>query len=192
MSTIFQAAPEAPSRPHKRSIGDIVELCLVRTADALSATDSATDTQIFKALSQVRESNERGHPLDLIDNLARVLGHDEEHIAPVILSLSDAVASTLNPAPPVIPFASKLIAPSTFYESFDTMHKLGRALLAPVIFAEDTDAIGTASINPIAAIMLGEEIHASVSKRFGIRPFISTARMEYESWAFLCRKHFEL
>ncbi len=72
------------------------------------------------------------------------------------------------------------------------MHELGKALLTPVVYAEDTDAIGTASINPIAAQMLGDEIHLVVGKRFGIRPFITAARMEYESWAFLCRKHFEL
>jgi hypothetical protein len=61
-----------------------------------------------------------------------------------------------------------------------------------VVYAEDTDAIGTASVNPIAAQILGEEILLAVSKRFGIRPFITCARMEYEPWAFLCRKHFEL
>jgi len=29
-------------------------------------------------------------------------------------------------------------------------------------------------------------------KRLGIRPFVTTARLEYESWTFLTRKHFEL
>jgi hypothetical protein len=64
--------------------------------------------------------------------------------------------------------------------------------LSPVIYAEDTDAIGTASINPIASMMLAEKIHDSVSKRVGIRPFITVARMDYENWTFLTRKHFEL
>ena len=65
-------------------------------------------------------------------------------------------------------------------------------LLSPVVFAEDTDAIGTASANPIASAILADEIRAQVFKRFGIRPFITIARLEYESWTFLTRKHFEL
>jgi hypothetical protein len=61
-----------------------------------------------------------------------------------------------------------------------------------VIYAEDTDAIGTASINPFAAAILAEEIQSTVFKRFGIRPFVTIARLDYESWTFLTRKHFEL
>lgn len=171
---------------------EIVEACFVKTAEALSAAGAAGDSQIFEALSKVRESQAKGVPSDLLETLARILGHDEERIGAAILTLSDAVASTLNPSPSAIPFASKLIAPSAFYDSFEAMHDLGKMLLSPVIYAEDTDAIGTGSINPIAAQMLGEEIHYAVGKRFGIRPFMTTARMEYESWAFLCRKHFEL
>jgi hypothetical protein len=31
-----------------------------------------------------------------------------------------------------------------------------------------------------------------VFRRFGIRPFVTIARLDYESWTFLSRKHFEL
>ncbi|MGJ8633220.1 MAG: hypothetical protein ACSHX7_04810 [Luteolibacter sp.] len=172
--------------------GALVELCYVKTAEALSITNAATNPQILEALQIVRDGQHKGRPKDLIETLARSMGTDEEHLGPVITALSDAVASTLNPIPPSIPFASKLIAPSAFYESFDTIHTLGKLLLCPVIFAEDTEAIGTASINPMAAVILGDQIYQIVSKRFGIQPFLTTARMEYEPWAFLCRKHFEL
>jgi hypothetical protein len=65
-------------------------------------------------------------------------------------------------------------------------------LLSPVVYAEDTDAIGTASINPVASAILAAEIESAVFKRFGIRPFLTIARLDYESWTFLTRKHFEL
>ena len=61
-----------------------------------------------------------------------------------------------------------------------------------MIYAEDTDAIGTASVNPVASAILAEEIRTTVFKRFGIRPFVTIARLDYESWTFLTRKHFEL
>lgn len=192
MNSVFQAAPEAPARPPASTPVEIVDTCFMRTAEALSTSRMASDDEIRAALSIVRESMVNGKPLDLLETLARVQGHEEERIGAAIQTLGDAVASTMSPTPASIPFASKLIAPSTFYDSFDSMHELGKLLLTPVLFAEDTDAIGTGSINPIAAQILGMEIHRSVSKRFGIRPFITNARMEYESWAFLCRKHFEL
>lgn len=188
MTTAFQK----PSDTSAQSMTDIVETCYVRTAEALNASSAASDNDLFKALSKVREGQAKGSPMDLLETLARVMGHDEEMLGGAVQKLSDAVASTLNPVTPSIPFASKLIAPSAFYDSFDTMHELGKLLLAPVVYAEDTDAIGTASVNPIAAMVFAEQIHYTVAKRFGIRPFMTATRMEYESWAFLCRKHFEL
>jgi hypothetical protein len=192
MNSVFQAAPEPFVRSAGRTHAEIVDLCYVRTAQALGVSRVATDDEIKASLTIVRDSMAKGKPLDLLETLARVKGHEEERIGAAILALSDAVASTMNPTPSCIPFASKLIAPSAFYDSFDAMHELGKLLLTPVIFAEDTDALGTGSVNPIAAQILGEEIHQAVSKRFGIRPFVTVARMEYESWAFLCRKHFDL
>ena len=188
MSTAFQKPAEASA--HSKS--SIIELCFIRTAEALNASGAASDSDLFKALTKVREGQEKDSPMDLLETLARVMGNDEERLGEAVQKLSDAAASTLSPVPPSIPFASKLIAPSSFYDSFDTIHDLGRGLLCPVIYAEDTDAIGTASINPIAAQILAEQIHYTVAKRFGIRPFMTATCMEYESWAFLCRKHFEL
>ena len=192
METAFQAAPDKATAQENRSEADFVELCFVRTAEALSTAGVAKDDDIFKALTEVREGYENGKPKELLECLARIAGTEEERMGPAVVAYSDAIASTLNPIPPSIPFASKLIAPSAFYDSFDAIHKLGRALLTPVLYAEDTDAIGTGSVNPIAAAILGEEIHEAVGRRFGIRPFITCSRMEYEAWAFLCRKHFEL
>ena len=65
-------------------------------------------------------------------------------------------------------------------------------LLSPVIYAEDTDAIGTASINPVASAILTEAIRNAVFKRFTIRPFVTATRVDYECWIILTRKHFEL
>jgi len=152
----------------------------------------ATPSEISQAINIARESHAKQKPSDFIEVLARVQGHDEEHISKAVLELGDKIASTVSPYAPLVPFAGKLIAPSAFYDAFDHLHKIARVLLSPVIYAEDTDAIGTASANPIAAAILADEIRISVHKRFGIRPFVTTARLDYESWTFLTRKHFEL
>ena len=163
-----------------------------RTAGALHEARAATPAEIYQAIAVARESHALGKPSDLLEVLARVQGHGEEHLGPAIVELGNKVASTLTPFAPLIPFAGKLIAPSAFYESFDQIHKIARVLLSPVIYTEDTDAIGTASANPVASAILAEEIQTQVFKRFGIRPFVTIARLDYESWTFLTRKHFEL
>lgn len=176
----------------KGDIWEFAEICLQQTAEALYQTRSGTPTEISQAISEIRANHALGIPSDLLEGLARIQGNDEEHISSAILNLGNRVASTLAISIPVIPFGGKLIAPSAFYESFDRIHKIARVLLSPVVYVEDTDAIGTASINPVACSILGEEIHSQIYKRFGIRPFVTLARLDYESWTFLTRKHFEI
>ncbi|HEX5790819.1 MAG TPA: hypothetical protein VFY13_06675 [Luteolibacter sp.] len=171
---------------------DFAELCIEQTAAAVHASRAATPTELNQAISMVRKFHNDNKPADLIEVLARVQGHEEEHVGKAIVELADKIAITISPAPPMIPFASKLIAPSAFYESFDRIHAIARVLLSPIIYAEDTDAIGTASINPVASALLAEETRQAVHKRFGIKPFMTVARIDYEAWSFLTRKHFEL
>lgn len=187
-----EAPPPAPLSAEGGGTRDFAEECLLRTAEALHDARAASATEINQAIAAVRESHASGKPAELLEALARVQGHGEEHLGPAILDLGNKVALTQTPYAPLVPFAGKLIAPSAFYDSFDQLHKLARLLLSPVIFAEDTDAIGTASVNPVAAAILAAEIEAAVFKRFGIRPFLTVARLDYESWTFLARKHFEL
>lgn len=201
-ATPLQAAPEprAPQVPPpppaenapRVDLWDYAEECLRQTAALLHETRAATDVEIQHAINRAREFHASGKPCDLLETVARVQGHDEEHLSKAILDLGNKVAAAVTPYPPLIPFGGKLIAPSAFYDSFDQLHKTARVLLSPVIYAEDTDAIGTASANPVAAAILAREIASTVFKRFGIRPFVTIARLDYESWTFLSRKHFEL
>jgi hypothetical protein len=188
----FLAAQEPAPRSKGADLWDFAEICLQQTAEALHQARAGTPAEISQAIATTRENHAKQIPSDLLEVMVRVLGHDEEHLSPAILDLGNKIAATLNPSPPLIPFGGKLIAPSAFYESFDQIHKIARVLLSPVIYAEDTDAIGTASANPVAAALLAEEIRTTVFKRFGIRPFVTVARLDYESWTFLSRKHFEL
>jgi len=192
--------PHAPGTEHRHpavpaprtDLWAFAETCLAHTANALHEARAATAVELNHGIAVARESHAAEKPADLLEIITRIQGHDEEHLSKAMSDLGNKIAATLSPYPPLIPFGGKLIAPSAFYESFDQLHKLARVLLSPVIYAEDTDAIGTASANPVAAAILAEEIRNSVYKRFGIRPFVTTARLDYESWTFLTRKHFEL
>lgn len=190
--TTFQAVVDSPVSPQQGDLWDFAEMCLHATAGSLHEARAGTTSEISQAISIAREAHAMQRPADLLEVLARVQGHGEEHMSAAIFELGDKVATTLTPYAPLVPFAGKLIAPSAFYDSFDSIHKIARVLLSPVIYAEDTDSIGTASANPIASSILAEEIRNNVFRRFGIRPFVTIARLDYESWAFLTRKHFEL
>jgi hypothetical protein len=188
----FLPAADAQHTQGGGDIWDFAESCLQRTAGCAHEARVATPGEISQTISIAREHHAREKPSDFIEVLARVQGHDEEHLGKVVLELGNRIASTLMPYAPLVPFAGKLIAPSAFYDSFDHLHKIARVLLSPVIYAEDTDSIGTASANPVASAILADEIRTSVFRRFGIRPFVTIARLDYESWTFLTRKHFEL
>lgn len=187
------ALGQQPSQPLAQGdIGKVIDACIDQTAEALIFSRAASQVEVSHAVEAVRTAQAEDRPLDLMEAVARVQGHQEEHLSGIIRGLGDKLAATLNPSPPLIPFAGKLIAPSAFYESFDHLHKMARVLLTPVIFVEDTDSIGVASVNPIAAVLLAGKIQEAVARRFDIRPFLTIARLEYESWAFLTHKHFEL
>lgn len=186
------AAPELKVQLPEGDPWDFAELCLEQTAAAIHESRAATPTELASAMASAREFHNDNKPADLLEVLSRVQGHEEENIGSAIMELADKIAATMTPAAQIIPFAGKLMAPSSFYESFDRVHEIARVLLSPVLYAEDTDAIGVASINPIACVLLAEEINNSVHKRLSICPFVSVVRMTYEDWTFLTRKHFEL
>ena len=173
-------------------IWHFAEKCVIQTAVALHKTRAASAAELAHGIVATRKSHEAGEPADLLEVIARIQGYAEEHLGHAILNLGNKVATALDLYQHVIPFAGNLIAPSHFYESFDRIHRIARVLLSPVIFAEDMDAIGTASINPIATRILAEEIRNSVFDRFGVRPFVTVTRIDYESWGSITRKHFEL
>ncbi len=191
--TSQRAVPPPANRQHTDGdLWNFAERCLEHTASALHEARAASPAELNHGIAIARESHAQGKPEDLLEMIARIQGHEEEHMSQAIAELGGKVAATMTPYPPLLPFGGKLIAPSAFYDSFDQIHQIARILLAPVIYAEDTDAIGTASANPVAAAILAHEIRDIVFKRFGIRPFLTVARLDYESWTFLSRKHFEL
>ncbi|BCX49118.1 hypothetical protein HAHE_30260 [Haloferula helveola] len=173
-------------------IAECLKECLEHTVEAFSRAKLATGEEIQRLRTRFTSRQADDPPIDLVELLARLQGTEEERLGIEVARISAGVASVIPQAPPLIPFAGKLMAPSAFYEAYTQLHELSKALLSPVIYAEDTDAIGTGALNPIASMIMGHRILASVNRRFAIRPFVTAVRLDYESWAFLSRKHFGL
>lgn len=177
--------------PMRESVSVCVEECLQKTATALFQNGKADKEELIQAMNQVRRSHAEGNPADLIDTLARSRTPDESQLAITVLALSEAVSSTMTPIILTVPFVGKYIAPSAFYERFPQLRKLGKALMAPVTYAEDADAIGTGSINPIAAVILGEEIAAVLAREMNVHPLISSVLLDHAGWLHMVRKHYQ-
>jgi hypothetical protein len=188
--TSSNLAKNDPTAQDSVEAADVFEACLDKTSHALLAVKVATPSEVAEAAELCRKSKSDGRAMDLLEAAAKIQGREEPQMSDAVNALAEKLSITLNTAPPLIPFASKLITPTAFYESFDRIHRIAADLLVPVIFVEDTDAIGVASINPIAAEMLSQIIQDAVSRRFGIRPFMTILRLDHESWSFLTRKHF--
>ena len=184
---------EKPIRKvHQDAIWDFTEKCLAQTAAALRVDGSVSAGELSHGINAVREAQAAGKPADLLEVIAQLQGHSGEDLGTAIHDLGNKVAAALGLAQHVVPFASRLVVPFTFYDLYNHIYKLARAVLAPVIYAENTDAIGTASANPAAALILAETIRTTVFKRFGIQPFVTTVRLDYENWTLLTHRHFEL
>jgi hypothetical protein len=176
----------------ERSAEDCLNECLNLSIAAFEDSKVATGEEIARLRLRFGHALKAEEPVDIIHLLAKIQGTEEERMGIETARISHAVASVISPSPPLIPFAGKLMAPSSFYEAYTQLHELARALLSPVIYAEDTDSIGTGALNPIAARIMAEEIRAAVSRRFGINPVTTAVRIDYVSWTFLSRKHFGL
>jgi hypothetical protein len=151
---------------------------------------AGSHTELSHAMVAARQAHAEGMPVDLLEALARVQGHPEQELGAVISSFGAAIASRMPTQPPLIPFVAKLIQPTAFYESFAAVFNIGKTLLVPVLYAEDTDAVGVGSVNPIAAQIMADEAAAAAETNVGIRPFITIVRLDYESWSLLTKKHF--
>ncbi len=187
----MQANPFRPAEEASVSI-TLSTRCLGQTLAALARAGLADQTTLETIYAECLEKLKLGCSEDPLVALARLRGTDEEFMGPVIQRFSAALALAMSPPPPVLNFAHKLIAPNSFYELFPTLVELGKQLLVPVVYAEDTDAIGVASINPFAAEFFAREITTTVHKRFAVRPFVTVVRTDFEGWQFLTRKHYQV
>jgi hypothetical protein len=188
----FFQQPVAAAPLQKRSVAEAMMACLRESFAVLSSAGLATETELARTRHALEQAAAHGPPGDILETLARVQGAHPESLGAEVTLICNAVGRAVSPALPVIPFAAKLMAPTAFYGSFPNLQALAKMLMAPIIYAEDTDALGVGALNPIAAKIMAEEIVATVDERLGLKPFVSAVRMEYEGWGFLTRKQFSL
>jgi len=130
--------------------------------------------------------------VEIFESIVRLSTTSPRDIPQFIRQLGDAVAKTLERNVPYVPLAGRQQKPSAFYERHEAVKPLCKALLTPILYAEESEVIGIGSINPKAAFVASELVANAVSATEPVTPFMSVVRVDYDTWKTLLEKQFGL
>ncbi len=167
-----------------------LEHALIRTLAMLQQHNLASAEDCSQVAGKVRRNWEAGKGADPIDCLARLRAGGGQMLDASVEMISSKMANALPFVPTRVPFAGRLIPPTSLYEKNPEIELLCRLMLVPVAYAEDLDILGVASINPYFADAISASITEYAKAKTGIEPIISLIRLDYVGWAKMCRKHF--
>lgn len=167
-----------------------LEHALIRTLAMLQQTNLATAEDCTQVAAMVKSKWLAGKGADPVDCLARLTTSDGEMLEATVEAISIRLAGTLPFQPTRIPFAGKLIAPSSLYEKNPDIELMCRLMLVPIAYAEDLDVLALASINPYFVDALSPAISDYTMEKNNTQPIISSVRLDYAGWQQMCSKHF--
>jgi len=176
--------------PVVQEVPILLELALIRNLAVLQQHNLASAEDCSRVAAEVRICWEQGKGADPIEGLARLRGGEGEMLATHVETISLQMVKSLPYIMPRVPFASRFITPTSFYEKYPHIEQICRLMMVPVTFTEDLDVIGVASINPFFADALVTAM-ADELKDYGlVKPIVSAVRLDYLSWSEMCGKHF--
>ena len=168
----------------------LLELALIRNLAVLQQYNLASAEDCSRVAAEVRVCWEQGRGADPIEGLARLRVGEGEMLAPHVETISQQMVKSLPYIMHRVPFASRFITPTSFYEKYPHIEQICRLMMVPVTFAEDLDVIGVTSINPFFADTLVTAIADELKDYGSVKPIVSAVRLDYLSWAKMCEKHF--
>ena len=168
-----------------------LEHALIRTLAMFQQHNLATSEDCNHVAETVKRKWLEGKGCDPVDCLARLSAGTGDMLDASVEALSVKLASTLPEAPTRIPFAGKLIAPTSFYEKNPYILSICKLMRVPVAYAEDLDVLALASINPYFMDALSVSIADYAMQHIGTQPIISSIRLDYAGWVNMCNKHFK-
>lgn len=176
--------------PVAQEVPIALEHALIRNLAMLQQHNLASAEDCSQVAGTVRRSWEKGEGADPIERLARLRTGEGEMLDVTVEMISSKMAKSLPFAPARVPFVSRLIAPTSLYEKHPQIALLSRLTKVPVIYAEDLDVMGVASINPFFADALAAAIAEEVRGISPVQPIISVVRLDFQGWLSMCEKHF--
>ncbi len=183
--------PEIEQNPVAQEVPILLEHALIRNLAILQQHNLASAEDCSQVAAIVRGNWEKGKGSDPIDVLARLRSGDGNMLDTSVEMIAAKVASSLSFIPTRVPFAGRLIPPTSFYEKYPQITQLARLMKVPVSYTEDLDVIGIASVNPFFANTLAEAISGELRATSPVKPIMSAVRLDYIGWVKMCEKHFK-
>ena len=168
----------------------LLELALIRNLAVLQQHNLASAEDCSRVAAEVRVCWEQGRGADPIEGLARLRVGEGEMLAPHVETISQQMVKSLPYIMHRVPFASRFITPTSFYEKYPHIEQICRLMMVPITFTEDLDVIGITSINPFFADTLVTAIADELKDYGSVKPIVSAVRLDYLSWTKMCEKHF--
>lgn len=165
---------------------------LDQTSELLEEHGLATPEELHQMRQHGLAPLQGPRPWDALEFLAalRVRNADERPVE--VERLGRALSQVMGQPLALIPFGNRMQPPAGFLElNPDIVHEC-RKSLTPLLFAEESEAIGVGSINPVALRIISKKIVADVERRSGIKPIVSRMLLHHDGWLTLCQKQFDL
>lgn len=190
-TSIAQAPDDAYQLPSKAQLR---EQWLSETLEALSFSGFISDKEkdaVSKEFLNV-DITKAGRQIDVLEALVYVRAGDGADMRAMTEDLAYITSLYLSPSPILVPFIPSMMPPSPFYEKWPALFELAKTLLCPVVYAEENEVFGVASMNSVAADLMATEMSNFLQHSSGAKPFISVTRIDHRGWENILHHHFGL
>ena len=164
--------------------------CLGQTCALLEEHGLATPAEL-------KELRHHGHgplkgprPWDPLEFLAALRIREPEARALEVERIGRSLSHSLGQPLALIPFASRMQTPSVFYDMNEALLADCRKLMTPVLYAEESEVIGSGAINPAALQISTRTIMQFIADKTGTTPIVSSVLLHHEGWISLCQQQF--
>lgn len=164
------------------------ELVREKTLSGLTATSVLKEAE-SDAFRDYMISNEVSSG-EILPLMAQLRGIDEKEHTATVGGWGRSLAPVVKRRYSLVPFAGRLMGSSTFFEKHPKAQEAAKAIMCPLVFAEDTDVVGFATINPVAGVAMADFVTRNVRTKSGATPYVSMFTLELNEWQELCKKQF--
>ena len=165
-------------------------ICLDQTSELLEEHGLATPDEIHQLRDHGRAPLRGTRRWDPLEFLAALRTPDPDSRLLEIERLGRTLSQAMGSQLALVPFASRLPAPSAFYDHNEGLRADCERLMTPILYSEESEVIGVGSINPVALRLSSQIIMHSLGEKVGTVPIVSRMLLNHDGWISLCQKHF--
>ena len=164
--------------------------CLDQTTKLLQERGLATPAELHQLREHGLAPLQGPRPWDPLEFLAALRVSDPDARPLEVEQLGRTLSQAMGQQLALVPFASRMPTPSAFYDLHENLLAECRRLMTPILYAEESEVIGVASINPVALGIAAEIIMRTLGEKTGTTPIVSRILLHHDGWMSLCQQQF--